>query len=225
MRKIRVLDVSQNIIPAKDPIGPDDYARMVIEESLVWPLQTYNSYVDNSIYQIVQMKTHLKTHIEAPYHLDGKGKPLSAFPPGTFIGRMVIFYFDVSAGTIITKEMIEKADNKRLREGDIVVVRTSWTKKIGGTMPVILQEGGRYFLEKRIKLFGMDESISIFEGVDKSPHDMLLKSNIPLLEMLCNLDQLTQDVSFMIAIPGLMKIEGIDSSTVQAVVLEGLEML
>ena len=43
--------------------------------------------------------------------------------------------------------------------------------------------------------------------------------------MLVNLDKLTQDVFFLIAIPGLMKVQGIDSSTTQAVAIEGLEVI
>ena len=224
-KNLRIIDVSQKIYPAKEPVGPDDFARMCIEESMVWPIKQYGSYVDDTIYQIIQLKTHVKTHIESPYHLDAKGNPLSAFQPDTFLGRMVYFYFDVPAGTVITKEMIEKADNGRLHGGDIMVVRTSWTPESGGEKPVILEEGARYILEKKIKMFGQDESLSVFEGGEKSAHDIWLKNNIPLLEMLCNLDQLTQDVSFIVAIPGLMKIEGIDSSTTQAVIIEGIEVL
>jgi kynurenine formamidase len=193
---------------------------MVLEESLVWPLKTYNSYVDHTIYQVVQMKTHVKTHIESPYHLDGKGKSLDVFPPETFFGRMVFFNFDVQGDLVITREMIRKADDGRLKGADIVVLHTSWTKESGTKMPQIASEGAAYFISKGIKVFGVDESIG-----QSQTHDTLLRNGIPLLEMLCNLDKLSQKVSFIIAIPGLMKIQGIDSSTVQAVVLEGMEVV
>lgn len=225
-KKLRIIDVSQKITPAPEPVGPDDFARMCIEESMVWPIKEYASYVDDTIYQIIQLKTHVKTHIESPYHLDGKGKPLSAFQPDTFLGRMVYFYFDVPAGTVLTREMLEKADGGRLKGGDIVVLRTSWSKEDGGEPPVVEKDGAQYFLEKKIKMFGQDESLTV--GGATAPdtaHDIFLKHNVPLLEMLCNLDQITQDVSFIVAIPGLMKIEGIDSSTTQAVIIEGMEVL
>lgn len=224
-KKFRVIDISQKIIPVEGEIGPDDYVRLVLEEGLIWPLKTYGSYVDETVYQVVKMKTHLKTHIESPYHLDKKGKSLSEFSPETFFGRAVFFYFDVPGDSIITDEMIEMADNGRLQEGDIAIVRTSWTEESGGDKPEIPSEGAHYFLSKGIKMFGQDESVSIFKGGENSSHDILLKNNVPLLEMLCNLDKLTQDVSFIIAIPGLMKIKGIDSSTVQAVVVEGMEVI
>ena len=209
----------------KGEIAPDDYVRLVLEEALVWPLRTYGSYVDDTVYQVVKMKTHVKTHIESTIKLDGKGKPLSAFSPETFFGRAVFFYFDVEPDTVITREMIEKADNGRLKGNDIAVVRTSWTNYSKGNKPERKRDGAEFFLSIGIKMFGQDESLSIFEGGPESTHDILLKNDIPLLEMLCNLDKLTQDVSFIIAIPGLMKVEGIDSSTVQAVVIEGLEVI
>lgn len=43
-----------------------------------------------------------------------------------------------------------------------------------------------------------------------------------MLEYLCNLDKLPQDVSFVIALPCL-KVEGIDTSPVQATVIEGIK--
>jgi arylformamidase len=223
-KEFKIIDVSQKIYPVAGEIAPDDYVRLVLEEALVWPLKTYGSYVDDTVYQVVKMKTHVKTHVESPYHLDGKGNPLSAFAPETFFGRAVFFHFDVPADSIITKAMIEKADNGRLTGGDIAIVRTSWTKEMKGDKPEITSDGANYFLSKGIKLFGQDESLSIFKGGKTSAHDIFLKNNIPLLEMLCNLDRLTQDVSFIIAIPGLMKVQGIDSSTTQAVVIEGLEV-
>ncbi len=223
--KIRVIDCSQKIRPHDGPIAPDDYVRLVLEEELVWPLETYGSYVDDTCYQIVKMKTHVKTHIESPFHLDGKGLPLSAFPAETFVGRAVFFYFDVPAGSTITPAMLEAQDAGRLRKGDICVIRTSWTPEVGGEKPEIEADGGKYLMDKGIKLFGQDESLSIFRGGAASTHDLFLKNNIPLLEMLTNLDKLTQNVAYMSAMPGMLKVQGIDSSTAQVVVLEGFEVV
>jgi kynurenine formamidase len=224
-KQLRYVDLSYKIYPVEGEIAPDDYVRLVLDEALVWPLKTYDSYVDDTVYQVVKMKTHVKTHTESPYHLDKKGPPLSAYTPETFIGRAVIFFFDAGPNAIITREMIERRDNGRLQKGDIAIVHTSWTKDQGGEKPEILKDAGQYFLDKRIKYFGQDESLSIFRNGADSTHDLLLKNKIPLLEMLINLDKLTQDVVFLIAIPGLMKVEGIDSSTTQVVAIEGLEVL
>lgn len=223
--KLKFIDLSQKIYPVEGEIAPDDYVRLVLEEALVWPLQTYGSYVDDTVYQVVKMKTHVKTHTESPFHLDKKGPPLSGYAPETFFGRAVYFYFDVGADAIITRDMIEKADNGRLKKGDIAIVHTAWKPEMGGEKPEILKDAGQYFLDKGIKYFGQSECLSIFRNGADSTHDLLLKNKIPLLEMLVNLEMLTQDVFFLIAIPGLMKVQGIDSSTTQAVAIEGMEVI
>ena len=101
--KIRTIDLSHKVFPMKDPVSPDDIARAVAEEALVWPLFEYGSYVDDSVAQVIKLKTHVKTHIEAPWHLNHAGRKLSEFEPEQFFGRMVNLYFDVSQGTLITR--------------------------------------------------------------------------------------------------------------------------
>jgi arylformamidase len=223
--KIRIIDVSKKIVPFKKDIACDDFVGLVLEEAVIWPLEIHDSFIDDSIYQIVKFKSHLKTHIESPYHLDGKGIPLSDFAPDTFIGRMVYFNFDVPAGTIITRDLFEKMDNGRLKGGDIVVAHSSWKGKEEGPIPNINQACAEYLIEKKIKMFGLDDSVAFFISNEDTAHGLLLKNNIPLLEMLCNLDKISQDISFMIALPGLLKVEGIDSSPVQAIILEGMEVI
>lgn len=54
---------------------------------------------------------------------------------------------------------------------------------------------------------------------------MLLRNDIPLLEMITNLNSLTQDVCFLMALPGLLKVQGIDASPAQVIALEGFEVI
>ena len=61
-------------------------------------------------------------------------------------------------------------------------------------------------------------------GRDRA-HDLLLRSDIPLLEMITNLNALSADVCFLMALPGLNKVEGLDASPAQVVALEGFEVI
>lgn len=234
--KVKTVDLSHEIIPLKEPVSPDDIAEAVATEGLVYPLFEYGSYVDHSVAQIVKLKTHVKTHIETPWHLNHVGKCLSEYTPDRFFGRMVHLYFDVEPGTLITREMAEKADNGRLRKGDIVVVHSSCdeTKHISEfhsqiEFPMISCGFAEYVIEKGVKLWGQDNSVNVgywekHGGRDCRAHDLMLENDIPLLEMMTNLNALTQDVSMLIAIPGLMKIQGIDASPCAAVALEGFDI-
>jgi len=219
LSQLKIIPVSQKITPVSRPIAPDDYVGLVLEENLIWPLEVYPSYVDDTIYEIVKMKTHLKTHTEAPYHLNGTGKTLDQFPLDQFVGRAVFFTFDTKGEKAITLDMLKEQENGRLRAGDIIVCRALWEKGDDAPKPEMDSDIGPYLIEKGVKLFGQDTS---FELGGKN-HDLLLENNIPLLEMLVNLDKVEQDVALLIAIPGLIEIVGIDSSTTPAMVVEGIE--
>lgn len=231
--KVKVIDLSRPVSPMKNT-GPDDFATACLEECIVWPYEQYASYVDHSIYQVVKLKTHVKTHIETPYHHNQVGRPISGYGADTFIGRMVNFCFDVEPGAQIDAKMVEAADRGRVRRGDIVVMRTTIDESLQFNgiasgkvpMPILTPDAARWLVEKGIKLFGLDASIDIgtFVGETRS-HDVLLENDVPLLEFLTNLDQLTQDVSFLVAVPGFLKFEGIDASPTPAVALEGIEVL
>lgn len=43
--------------------------------------------------------------------------------------------------------------------------------------------------------------------------------------MITNLNSLTQDVCFLMALPGLLKVQGIDASPAQVTALEGFEII
>lgn len=237
MSKVKTLDLSHKVYPMKDPVSPDDIARAVAEEHLVWPLFEYDSYVDHSIAQVIKMKTHVKTHIETPWHLNHAGKKLSDYHPEQFFGRMVNLYFDVKPGTVLTREMTEQVDGGRLKKGDIVVVHSSVDENLKESefsskvqMPMISLGMAEYMIEKGVKLWGQDNSVDVGwwmeqDGTRDRAHDLLLRNDIPLLEMMTHLDQLTQDVSLLIALPGLMKVQGIDASPAQVVALEGFEVV
>ena len=93
--------------------------------------------------------------------------------------------------------------------------------------PVLAFECGEYLVEKGVKLLGTDHTVSMIASVDGKQwvHDYVLEHNMPVIEMMKDLKVLSEPVSFAIAIPGLMKIKGLDSCTTQIVVLEGIEML
>ena len=71
-------------------------------------------------------------------------------------------------------------------------------------------------------MFAFPSSISFLPAPDNA-HDILLRNGIPILEWVTNLDKLTQDVAFLVAIPAFGKVIGIDSSPVQVVVIEGAD--
>lgn len=231
-KNLKYIDLSRTILPMQEPISPETLARGVMEEGLVWPIETYDSFVDDTVCQYVKLKTHVKTHVESPWHLDKKGVKLSDFKLEHFVGRMVHLRFDVPERTTITREMVEKADAGDIKKGDIVCVSTTVPEGINPEaehekkFPVFSGEATKYLFAKGIKAFALDCSFELGKVSDGiRPHDYLLKNGIPLIEMLTNLDKLSQKVCYMIAIPGMIKIQGLDSSTTPVLAIEGLEVM
>lgn len=235
MSKVKMINLTWPITPMKAPVSPDDIADAVLEENLIWPLDEYKNYIDDSIAQIIKMKSHLKTHTESPYHLNHAGRSIDEYPPQTFIGRCVNMVFDEKPGAVIDLETFKRVDNGRLKKGDFLIAHSTVDKSLFHTglvakvdMPAFTIDCAHYMIEKGITVFGTDASVDFCRFTDENNdrvHDLLLKHDIPLLEMLVNLDQLTQDVSFITAIPGLWAVKGIDSCTTPVVVLEGFDVV
>jgi kynurenine formamidase len=228
--KYRVVDVTEMVIPPEKELGPDDISTRVRFESLVWPIRTYPSAIDHSVYQILQMKSHLTTHVEGPIHMfPSTGKPLSDFDAETFVGRAVILRFGLGEGDAINRSIFEKVDSGRLRAGDIAIVCTPYLpppsdQVASFTAPVIDNSVAEYLIEKKVKMVGLDHSTSFYKSdglKNLNAHDILLKNNIPLLEGLCNLSKLKKDISFLTATP--FRIKGVDSSPVFAIILESVD--
>ena len=163
MSKVKIYDLSFPIIPAEE-MNYERIAEGVIEETMVWPLEKYHSYADDSYCQYIKMKSHVGAHLEAPWHHDGKSRTLDTYGPEQFFGRMVFMNFDIPADTEeITLEMFKECDNGRIREGDIVFTRCKnveipeemtkpidWYTKL--KTPVFSEKVGYYLVEKNVSI-------------------------------------------------------------------------
>jgi len=225
VNQVRIIDITKRIVPPEKPFGPDDIAKGVTAEELIYPLEKYQSAIDDTTYLMVTLKSHLGTHVEVPSHFWENGRELVDFPLETWAGRMVFLKLDLEPKTLITYEILEKADNERLKENDIALLATGYTE--ASKAPLITPEVAEFMVSKKVKLFAFDDSFGFLEPLRKTSfkiHDILFKKDIPILEHVCNLDKLHQDISILLAFPCL-KVKGIDASPVQAIVIEGIEVV
>jgi arylformamidase len=83
-------------------------------------------------------------------------------------------------------------------------------------------ESANWFKEKGVKSVGFGDGVSIENSNEdvKPFHDILMAENITFIEVLKNLEQLTQEIFMVIFLP--LPIKGIDSSPVRVVAVEGL---
>ena len=228
MKELKITDLTELIIPPSRPLHPDAISHRVRFEQLVWPLETYQSEVDDSTYQLIKFKSHLGTHVEAPVHKYGDHKSLMEFHPGTFLGHCWIFCFDIGENEGITMDLFTKKEAGRLQENDLIILYTTFVNppsdRAGGcpNAPLFSNELAEYLVKKKVKMVGMDYSMSMEPNQDgMNAHDILLDKQIPLLEGLQNLRAVKSEEVFLVAVPGL-NIKGIDSSPTRALAIEGM---
>ncbi|MFL6474223.1 MAG: cyclase family protein [Nitrososphaera sp.] len=142
------------------------------------------------------MSTHTGTHVDAPSH----------FKPGLASIDVVCANRLVSNAVLIkvrkkANQLIEQQDlgSSQIRDGDVVVIATGWEKHSGSRNymaenPGLSEQAAKYLARKKVNAVAID-SPSIDAGADTkfSAHNILLESNIIVVENLCNLDRITRN--------------------------------
>ncbi len=131
---------------------------------------------------------HAGTHIDGPMHLLGIHRYLSEQPVDVFIGEGVLL--DAQGQRIIDyKEEYEEL----LQENRIVVVHTGHGASFGepgyfDNFPVLTERFVQLLIRKRVKMLGLDTPSPELGSVRL--HELLLGSDVLIIENLANVDRL-----------------------------------
>ena len=183
---MQVIDLTMKITPSMK-VFPGSPQPCFIPWSK-FDLQGYDS-------EAMFMSTHTGTHVDAPSH----------FKPGLASIDMISADRFVSNATLIRAEktanqLIEQQDlGDQIRQGDVVVIATGWEKRSGNSNymsenPGLSKQAARYLVRKKVKAVAID-CPSIDAGADAKKfvaHNILLSSNILVVENLCNLDRVVR---------------------------------
>lgn len=147
----------------------------------------------------VMMGTHAGTHIDAPAHMIEGAKTLDKFPIDRFVGRG---RYVLAKDNIFKLEDIQNAD---IQEGDIVLFNTEmsyrfYDQEYFKEYPAMSEDIAHYLVERKIKMVGVD-TCSIDNRPDFPVHKILLSADIPIIENLTNVEQLSGLGSTIIALP------------------------
>ena len=158
------------------------------------------------------MKSYLRnplsgTHLCAPaYAVKGRAT-VAQLKPESFVADAVLL--DVTRkkpGEAIDDEDMEAAEEDAglaVREGEAVILHTNpfARRRVSSRHAFLSENGADYFEFKRVSIVGID-TVSLGATLGRSPtHKILLQSNIPVLEGLCNLDQIDAARFKLIALP------------------------
>ena len=210
-QRYRLVDLSYEVIPGA---STDRYFN--IERGLL---------ADNAFMHHVKTHTHVGTHVEVAAHFYDGGRDITAYALERFMGRgLVLDIIDAAKIPLITAETMEAQLGAVIGEGDIIICRNSDPVSLAGNRPVpaLTPEAARWIAAHKAKMVGIDTHFSL--GVDvahgRELHDILMSSNVTLVEFLANLDQLKRPEFYFMALP--YKCRVIDSGWARAVAIEEL---
>jgi kynurenine formamidase len=199
---IKYIDLTHNIVD-KLTQYPND-TETSLEKMSDFDVNGFNTFK-------LKMSLHTGTHIDTPMHLTKNNKFVSDYNIERFIGNGIIL--DVrNENPIVFKNIYTQLDltNK------IVLLFTGFSNYFGENKyfrqhPVVSEKLIEFFIEKNIKILGID-----FPSPDTMPFDLhkqLFRNEIFIIENLTNLDKLLSYKNFeILAIP--LNIEA-DSSSVR----------
>lgn len=181
---------------------------------------------------IMDLTSHLGTHVECPYHHDDHWPSVAELPITSFMGRALYLDFKDTIGPkgYVTPEDLSRMTQGKLKEGDILILDSSYklapfTPDTNTEKDKRLRVNGdtaRWCVEHKVKCVGFGDGVSIeSSNEDVKPfHDICMAENIVFLEVLKNLEQLRSEVFFMSYSP--LPIYGLDSCPIRAYAIEGL---
>lgn len=181
---------------------------------------------------IMDLTSHLGTHVECPYHHDDNWPSVAELPITTFMGRALYLDFKdtLPPNSYVTPEALDQITAGKLKDGDILIIDSAY--KIAPFTPDTNTEKDKrlfvngataqWCVDHKVKCVGFGDGVSIENSNEdvKPFHDICMAENIVFLEVLKNLDQLSTDVFFMSYAP--MPIVGLDSCPIRAYAIEGL---
>ena len=181
---------------------------------------------------IMDLTSHLGTHVECPYHHDDNWPSVAELPISTFMGRALYLDFKdtLAPNSYVTPEALDRITEGKLKDGDILILDSSY-KLAPFTPDTNTEKDKRLFVngataqwcvDHKVKCVGFGDGVSIENSNEdvKPFHDICMAENIVFLEVLKNLDELSMDVFFMSYSP--MPIVGLDSCPIRAYAIEGL---
>lgn len=144
---------------------------------------------------LIEMSSHVGTHIDAPAHMLPGGATLDQLPVDRFTGQACVI--DVSAAVDGRIGLDRLAPHESLSAGcDFILLRTGWSRYWGDeryfrSFPVLARDAAAWLIARGLKGVGLD-AISVDPvGAHEFPnHLAFFAAGLVLVENLAGLDRL-----------------------------------
>ena len=219
----RLIDLSHTIVPETGS-RPMHMEMVPPPEFDVFPEDQW--YIMHN----VGFLNHICTHVEAPYHVVEGGRDLAAIPLDQWCGEAVILDLtDAEPGSTLAASTVQKAAERAggIGDGDIVFCRFDFDRHFdrpdAPKAPDFSSEAIEWLVDQGMKLMGVDTlGIELPHDDPRAArqhnHHLLMDKDIPLIENLAHLDQLTRSRVTVFAFP--VAIERLDSFPLRVVAVE-----
>jgi len=183
--------------------------------------------LSNGGYNVTQvtMGTHTGTHVDVPFHVMPDPRGVDSISLAAVVGwAEVLDLGELEPGTDIRAADLD-AFAHRVNEGARLLLRTGWGKYWGHpdfftNFPNISEGAAVWLTARKVKLVGVEQP-SVHLSQHREIHKALLSTGMALIETIANMDQLTQDRVYLVALP--MKLVGLDGSPMRVIAIEGME--
>lgn len=204
-----------------------DLTHTISEDMPVYPgtekpkLTTANTYVKDGFKEtLLQMYSHVQTHIDPPAHIFANRKTLNQFSPEQFIGKaLVVDCRDLKEGQAIT---IDKINIDKAKLADFLLFNLGWDKRWNldtyfNDYPCIDDTVLEFILNSNFKGIGFDVmGLDPLRDNNLNRHKALFKNtDIVNIENLTNLDQCGDELFWFSCFP--LKIENCDGFPIRAI--------
>jgi len=175
-------------------------------------------YSEGTTFQIgkIEMVANTGTYIDAPFHRYSEGIDLSGLKMASIANLDGIVFRTAQGKRSIDKDVFEN-DNV---EGKAVLIHTGWdrhwrTDVYFENHPFLTRDAAEYLKSCGAALVGIDSlNIDDTEDGTRPAHSILLKTNIPIVEHMCHLEELPDQGFRFFAVPAAVK--GMGSFPVRA---------
>ena len=171
--------------------------------------------------EVMFLSTHTGTHIDAPSHFIPNSRTIDKIKVSRFVSRSILIKIPKKADQQIT---LNDIINCKIHANDTVVFATGWEKRFKNdnymmNNPGLSLDAAEYLVSNRVNAVAIDGP-SIDRGIDNNfdIHSALLSNDIPIIENLCNLEELSSVKSFTLIVNPL-KLVGASGSPVRAIAL------
>jgi arylformamidase len=212
LEEFDIIDISYTIIPGENPDRPFAIQKALLQD------KTYR-------YDILKTHSHVGTHVEVGAHFYDDGKTITDYPLNHFHGPGILFSVREK---LITEKICKDTLEKKIKNGDIIVIRNDTGIKLTkqrlyfgeeGELPKFTPEAARWMVKFKPKLLVLD-NIRLGNDVEeiREFHNILMSQDVCFVEIVDNLDKITQERFYVMSLP--IKIQNLDSSFCRAIIIQ-----